>query len=291
MLPLLAVLALATLVLLPPPPVPLLDPYPHLYGVVENSAHPLIFALIAWLVLGVARPWCQRRHRPHIWAYLAALAVAFLLGATTETVQLFIARDGSLEDLVNDVLGAGFALCVHAWWTLSGGPRSRRTGALLVAGAAACAVLIVLPLAWAGAAYLHRYENLPRLWQRGSSLDAYFSHDNGASYPGLSLDEPWPDWRGYANLEVVVSNRSDAPVQVVLRVHDRQHTFRLEDRYNQSFDLLPQTQQTLSVPIAQIEDAPKGRRMDLRQIAGVILFRAAQDRDQEVDVEEIRLAR
>jgi len=122
MLAILCVLALAALILVPPPPVPFLAPYPHLYAAVENSAYPLIFAIVALIVIGKVRPWCQRRGRPPWHAYAAALGTAFILGATTELAQLLEARDCSLEDLLNDVLGATFAACVHAWVCRRGDP-------------------------------------------------------------------------------------------------------------------------------------------------------------------------
>lgn len=281
-----AVLVLAALVLLPTPTVPLLVPYPHLYEVVENAAHPLIFALIALLVLRVGRPWCRRAGQREAAAYAAALGVALLLGASTELLQLLEARDGSWEDLMNDGLGAGFALSVRACRDSSAGSRRRRG---LIAAASVCLMLILLPLAWAGTAYLHRYESLPRLWQRHSVLDGYFSQENGPGYPGLHLAEPFADWSGYGTLQVVLVNRSPLPVRIMLRVHDRAHTLAFDDRYNEGFDLAAQSRQTLVVPLARIEHAPKGRLLDLRQIAGVIVFRSREDRDRDVAVEEIRL--
>jgi hypothetical protein len=213
------------------------------------------------------------------------------LGATTELAQLLEARDCSLEDLLNDVLGATFAACIHAWVCRRGDPAQigKRRGLLVVA--TLCAILIGLPLVWAAAAYLHRQSQLPLLWRADARLDRYFSSDNGLDYPGTAIDEPWPDWSGYRELAVTVSNNAPAPVHVVLRVHDRQHDFSLSDRYNQSFDLLPASEQTLRVPISQIEHAPRGRLMNLRRIAGVILFRAKEDSGNEVVLQEIRLVR
>lgn len=285
---LLAVLMLAALVLFPVPAMPLLAPYPHLSQVVENAAHPLIFALMALLVLGLARPWCRRVGQREAAAYAVALGVALLLGASTELLQLLEARDGSWEDLLNDGLGAGFALSVRAWRDRS---RGGTTHYRLVAAAAVCLTLILLPLVWAGTAYLHRYEALPRLWQSQNTLDGYFSQDNGPDYPGLDLEEPFPDWSSYRTLEVVVVNRSAAPVHLMLRVHDRTHTLAFDDRYNEGFAIAAQSRQTLVVPLDRIEHAPKGRLLDLRHIAGVIVFRSREDGDRDVAVEEIRLRR
>jgi hypothetical protein len=270
------VLVLAGLVLLPVPAIGWLKRYPLLSHDVENAAHPLIFAAIALLVLRIARPWCERTHRPPGLCYAISLGTALLLGAATETAQLFeVARDASLEDLVNDVLGAGFALSLYA----------RRS---IVA--ALCALLIGLPLAWTGAAYLHRQAELPRLWNRKSLLDRPFFSEHDGDYPGMGLEEPWPDWSGYRELQIDVSNRTRERVNVYLLVHDRQHHFVYQDRYNEEFTLPAASRQTLHVPIQRIENAPAGRKMDLRQIAGVVVFRAREDLAREVVVEEIRLA-
>ena len=146
MLAALSILVLAGLILVPPPPVPFLVPYPHSYEVVENCAHPLIFALVGLIVIGRLRPWCRRTGRPAWLPYAAALGTAAVLGAATEITQLFIHRDCSLEDFINDLLGAGFAASAHAWVILRGQPAKPSTRPLLLTLSAACAVLIGLPL-------------------------------------------------------------------------------------------------------------------------------------------------
>jgi VanZ family protein len=285
----LAVLALATLILLPPPSVPFLVPYPHLYGVVENCAHPLIFAVIALIALGRLSPWSGRSVRPPWQAYFLVLGVALLLGATTETIQRFIGRDCSLEDLINDLLGASFTATLHAWWHLRGRPQKELVRKALLIAAALCAVLIGLPLVWAGAAYAHRTLQLPVLWRAGDLLDSYFVSTNGPDYPGVTFDEPWPDWSQADELRVTVRNLDAAAVRISLRVNDRQHNYAFADRYNAEFEIPPQSRQTLSVPISAIEHAPKGRLMNLRQIANLELFRQATDIARVVLVEEVRL--
>ena len=132
---------------------------------------------------------------------------------------------------------------------------------------------------------------LPRLWQQGSLLDGYFSADNGTAYPGVSLEEPWPDWSGYRELRLTVRNNEDAPVEVVLRVHDRAHTYAFGDRYNETFSLPPRRLTTLRVPLSRIQHAPAGRLMNLRQIASVILYRNAADRSRDVSLQAVWLER
>jgi hypothetical protein len=262
--------------------------YPGFFQALENAAHPLIFALVALGCLAFTR---QGSHADqHGAAYLKAFGMAAALGAATELLQLFVDRDASWLDFVNDLLGAAFALLVRARMQTTNAAIRLRHGALFVPCALLLGALAIAPLVWSGAAYIHRESQLPVLWQSTSTLDKYFSADNGATYPGLHLGEPWPDWTGKNQLWITISYTGSSSTRVWVRVHDVRHNYQFDDRYNGMFSLQPNTQTLLKIPFDRIVSAPKGRVMDMRSIAGVSIFREAASAPGEMQVLEVSLS-
>jgi hypothetical protein len=96
-------------------------------------------------------------------------------------------------------------------------------------------------------------------------------------YAGVTLDEPSPDWRGYRTLAVEVGNNGRSELTLHLRIHDRQHDWTATDRYNGELHLAAGERRTFEIPLAEIADAPRGRRLDLAHVAGVALYRAGPD--------------
>jgi len=265
------ILLLAGLVLVPVPAFTWMGRYPLLAETLENSTHPVVFGALATLA--------QRAFGRSGLALLLAAA----LGAGTEGIQYFQGRDASWMDFANDLLGAGFALAVVAWRRPT---RSVGWGAV----ATLCALLAAAPLAYTLAAYGWRTVQRPLLWQAEDGLFAPFAQENGLPYPGFTLEEPGPDWRGFRALELDVVNEADTPVTVTLRVHDGAHRNAYTDRYNEDFVLTPRSSQRIEVPLGRILLAPRGRQMDLSDIRGLILFRQAADARHRVSVEAVRLA-
>lgn len=257
-------LALTGLVFVPVPEVSFLSRHALFAGVLENSAHPVVFGLVAAVA---------RRAGLRAWPVLGLVA---LLGGGTELLQHYTGRDGSWVDVGNDLLGAGFALAVLG--------RSRGVAAL-------CAALAAAPMAITLVAYLYRAALFPLLWQEGVWLFRPFVSANGPPYPGFSLDEPVADWRGWRALQVEVESGADEAVNVTLRVHDGQHRLTYTDRYNETFRLAPRTQRVIEVPLSRIEQAPQGRLMDLADIRGVMLFQAGGQGPPAFTVIAVRLLR
>ena len=274
--------AITLFLFLPLPSNPIARNWPALWRELENFSHPVAFAWLTHLVHVAVRA----RHPspapyPYLWVVVAGAAIA----ASTELLQICIGRDGSFEDAANDILGISFALLVHAR-AESKQKSSRLTLGLL---ATAACVLASTPLAITVAAYAYRSTQAPILWQSGSMLLDHFAHAQGDPYPGMAIDEPLPDWRGYQTLEVVVSNPQAWPLGLVVRVHDRRHNGEFADRYNGDFTVAAQSVSVLAIPLTTIRDAPVRRKMDLAEIQGVIVFSEPQANDAGFVLEAIRL--
>jgi VanZ family protein len=274
---------------------------PTFFHVLQKLAHPAVFGLCSLLILSLRRRPGDRQGRSDGADYASAFAITLALGAVTEVAQHFTHRDPSITDVARDGLGAATALSAQ-WLLATRIGRPRRQGIRLVAGLiCACGLAVVsAPMAWCLAAYANRDLRFPVLWQLNSALDLYFL--NGPSCesrslwglwrlsarpislcvplpstepsPGIALGEPYPDWQGRSVLTIDVSNPMPSPLRLMVRVHDRNHNQAHEDRFNRAYVIAGGTRQVISIPLEEIAAAPHGRRMDLRHIAHIGIFRS-----------------
>jgi hypothetical protein len=110
-------------------------------------------------------------------------------------------------------------------------------------------------------------------------------------WPGVTLDEPVADWRGWRAIVVEVANPSDEPLGLTLRVNDRAHDNRFEDRYNQHLALQPRARHRFEFPLEAIERAPEGRTMDLAQVQKLLVFHVGPAPGRSFYLERIALVR
>lgn len=280
----------------------------------QKLAHPATFGAIALLFLTLFRHETPRRFG----SYVVAFALTVLCGAGTEVAQAFVARDPSLLDVLRDALGASTALAGFA--TLVPGADARGRGAWRVMGALFAFVgfaVMVAPISISLAAYARRDLRYPTLLEACSPLDRYFLSGGSADVKvvastglttspcgralrvefgaapnaGISVDEPYPDWRTAHTLVLDLRNPGDLDLSLLLRVHDRAHNNQFGDRFNREFTVHARERLEIAIPIAEIEHAPAGRLMDLSQIAGVIVFRDRGTRVGSFEVERILLRR
>jgi len=261
------------------------------FHALQKVGHSVTFGIVALLVLSFLRS----RGRPLLADCCIALGVTVALGALTEVAQIYSHRDPSVIDVLRDSVGALAALGVVLWMT------SRSLGAAVVC--AASVAVVMAPMAVCLAAYGNRDLRYPVIWQFGSPLDLYFARDAGqglarvteparwqrggsvewalfvplstAGTPGVGLTEVYPDWTGRSRLLVELTNPLSAPVQVTLRIEDREHNQEYTDRFNADYVIAAGSRHTISVPLRQVEAAPRGRSMDMRHIAKLVLFRSA----------------
>ena len=92
-----------------------------------------------------------------------------------------------------------------------------------------------------------------------------------ALYSGISLVEPYPDWRGYRRLVLTIASDLDAPLLLNIRIHDAAHDQRYANRFNRQFSVRPGMNR-LVIPIDDVRTAPDRREMDLARIRGIVLF-------------------
>jgi VanZ family protein len=280
----------------------------------QKLAHPVTFGAVALLFLTLLKRQTPRRFG----SYVVAFILTVLCGAGTEIAQAFVYRDPSLLDVLRDALGASTALAGFA--TLVPGADARGRGGWHVMGALfafAGFVIMVAPISISFAAYARRDLSFPMLLEACSPLDLYFLRGGKAdvnvvpstgpitspcgsalrvsfgtaTYAGITLEEPYPDWRMLHTLVLDLRNPGDLDLPLAVRVHDRSHNLQFQDRFNREFTLRAHESVELAIPIAEIEHAPADRLMNLSQIAGVIVFRARGTMPGSFEVERILLRR
>jgi hypothetical protein len=288
----------------------------RLLHVLQKLAHPLIFGVVALLLLALLRR--DSRDGPPAQRELAlAFGGAVALGALTELLQILVKRDPALIDVGRDAVGALFALSLAAGWRqkqTSG--RSTASTAALFSVALVCAVLVFAPLVHWIAAWRHREAAFPVIVDFSSPLDLYFLGTRNGDlrrlslpmgggapstvwalrvpldylpWPGVAVDEPHADWRGYQALMMDLENPTAVNLPLSLRVHDRSHNDEFRDLFNREFTLDARTRQTLRFPLVEIEAAPAGRRLQLQAVAGLMIYRSDRQSGGEFRVYRIWL--
>jgi hypothetical protein len=149
--------------------------------------------------------------------------------------------------------------------------------------------LLIVPTAITAAAYIQRASQLPQLVQLNSTLGRHFllasearvspSRNGGllvqpdqGHWPGVSIDEVWPDWRGYSALVVDLSNPGPQEFGIFIRIDDRRPDPQYKERYNQEFQLAPRGRRAIRIPLVEIQSAPSGAAIDLAHMQKIILF-------------------
>jgi len=279
-----------------------LPSWPKILGVLNNAAHAPVFGAFALIALRLARTWRSATARAG--DYGIAFAVALGVGGLVEIAQAFMDRDASLEDMGTDALGAGCALGVVAALDRRLWPAKTR----LIGRAATAAMGLFLgvwalfPVGQAVVAYVDRATAFPVIARFSSPRDLYFI-DSGTArlslqplparwarpgdasslridftapvWPGVSHDEPQPDWRGYSALALDVTNPDETPLRLTVRVHDAAHDQRYEDRFNRAFEIPPANRAILRIPMSDILAGPVGRPLDLAHVAGIVVFESS----------------
>jgi hypothetical protein len=273
----------AALLIVPLPIEPWAQRWPALTTESKNLAHPVACGLLAHLAFGRARlRWPAPTTAPYFWV-MGGIAC---LGLLTEALQGRTGRETSWGDVTGNLLGSLVTLLLHARaeQRLAISRLAMGIGATLAASAA------VAPLVLTLLAYAHRSLQVPVLWKDDSVLSGYFAHWHQGNYAALVLTEPISDWQEWNFLEIDLK-ALPSDMQVIVRVHDRQHDQSHEDRFNESFTLLARERTLLRIPLTRIREGPDRRVLDLSNIAGVVVFAPEAAPARELSVHTVRLSR
>ena len=114
---------------------------------------------------------------------------------------------------------------------------------------------------------------------------------NVAAYSGVFLFYFQRNWKNAKKLRLSIYNPSREELRIVCRVNDFHHMQGkqlYEDRFNHIYTLAPGWR-NISVDLADVKKAPKGRSMDLGQIAKVGIFALNLSRSRVMFIDDVRL--
>jgi hypothetical protein len=279
---------LCAVVVLAEPPVHTL-----FWGAVFDGGHPPMFGAFALLVLVLLSRW----RVIGIGLYLLAFVVALGLGIATELLQARWFTDTNPGDVLRDAIGITAFLLCHAAFAR----RRRRTGLLLLAGAIFFSAYV--PVIATFRAYVKRDAALPVIFNFDAPWQKQFLKTNGCDvlphgrlvfrpgeFPGIIIEEPYPNWNGWEEVTFRVSSSLPRPVSLVVRIDDIQHNNEYWDRFNRAFTIMP-GDNPISIPVADIGAAPKTRKFDLAHVRRIFLFVPAPKESLTLQVSELRLKR
>lgn len=110
------------------------------------------------------------------------------------------------------------------------------------------------------------------------------------TYPGLTFEFFPRDWRGWGYFVLDCTNPGDAPFPLTIRINDRTHNQEYADRYNRTFTLAPGANE-IRIPLADVEAAPRTRKLDLGNVALVVAFSYNLREPRDLLLRQLRLTR
>jgi len=140
-----------------------------------------------------------------------------------------------------------------------------------------------------------RWMNLQQLRQENANVrhgaGAMRVQLSTAKYSGVSLFYFPGDWRGFHTLHWSVYNPQPAALMLNCRIHDvhhKEHGSEFADRFNQQF-IVQQGWNDLAVSLERVQNAPRGRAMDMEHIEGFGLFVVQQPSPMEICLDHVYL--
>jgi len=216
------------------------------------------------------------------------LVAGLLLGLLIEVMQLLVHREASLADLYGNFLGLMSGLCLLGALKLKKLHQQKMIVVLLVISSVGFFSIGMTPLARLSWHYAHRADAFPVIIDFDADWSTSFVHHDKGRYPGVSVTEPEADWSDYQQLRFGIRSVSERDMTLILRIHDRAHNQEISDRFNKKLLVQP-GRNDFKISLSEIRYGPTDRELDLKNIAGIILFAAKQDDWMLVEVSNFYL--
>jgi hypothetical protein len=267
-----------------------------------NSGHAPLFGVLSLLFLTLSINILERFIRRRWQHYLIAFIITGITGVVSEFIQIFGSRDADIWDFNRDIVGAivflGFAASFDRRITGSLSAKTNRFLPVIRIGLVMLFAAVFIPVfSWLGA-YWHRSRTFPVICNFDSNWDGRFLEGRRAefkiipppkgwsgdtegrvvritylhaNYPTFEISEPYPDWTGYDSLVFTAFSDIDSTVRLTLRIEDRHHNRRFEDRYTGPV-YLEKGVNHIAIPLEAVLNAPQSRLMDMTSISAIQLY-------------------
>lgn len=286
-----------------------------------NLAHAPSFFAALLLVAGLLDPSCigfsgtQYRILPLGVARLMILvSVLLVVGVACEVLQGFVGRSPSVSDVVSN----GCGLFAGMFWCFSRRQIARlgRIGLSMIAAGllltASVSPILELYDCW----LQHRDFPLLASFERSRELQTWHGQNAttepstewqtdrssslkvrglaGKNYSGANFHWPIADWRGFTALELDVFNPGGNQLTLKITISDNLHAatgYEATDRFATSVELPPQQVVHIRIELADVENSPATRRMDLSEINSLNLFIVRPKSEFVFMLDNVRLVR
>ncbi|UCE66026.1 MAG: VanZ family protein [Candidatus Zixiibacteriota bacterium] len=274
----------------------------YLIRAIHNAGHFPFFGVLSLLLFALISLFFGDIIRNRLWLYIMAFIFSSAIGILHEFSQIIGPRDADVWDLGRDISGAASFLglrmiCDRKMRDFL----MNRYGFIkpLIVFMVLILILVnIIPIVIWGGAYIYRDRNFPLIcgfesvWEnkflntQSAEIRRSFPPENWdyrgghqvgkltfykAYYPGLEIEEPYPDWTGYDFFTFMVFMETDSAVHLTVRIEDSYHNDEYEDRFNGTFIIEPGLNK-ISVPLDEIRMAPAARDMDMSKIRSIHLF-------------------
>jgi hypothetical protein len=286
---------------------------------INNAMHFPFFGVLSLALLALSSLFLGSVIRYRLQHYLAAFVMVVVIGGLHEYSQITGPRDADIGDLARDAAGAVTFLGIYMTYdkkmNVIRGKWRDKIRLIFRAGAVIIILSILTPSALWAAAYVYRDQNFPTICDFESIWDYRFlktrdailkkvstpyigesSEDNMvgglqfsvAEYPGLTIEEPYPDWSGYNSFNFKIYSEMDFAVKIGVRIEDSFHNNDYSDRYNEVFIVEP-GMNDISISLDKIKNGPSTRNMDLNKIRAIQLFARKPDKEFVLYFDNFRL--
>jgi VanZ family protein len=254
----------------------------QLYGFAHLAFFILMAFALSWIP-SVAR-------RPFLFQFALIVFVVLFVGGMIELIQPYFGRTARLRDLGIDLLGAfnGVVFLVPT-------RRNLRRGVLVFGQLVAVALTAVVsygPITtlWDMRQASKQFPILgdfetrleTRRWSSGEIDKGIARHGESSlrvflgtqKYSGTTLERSFGDWRGYSTFAFSIYNPDPDPVLITVSIRDEEHFRRggvYHDRFNRVFTM-EQGWNDVYIPVADIENAPSARKLELDHLSEVVIF-------------------
>lgn len=250
-----------------------------------DLGHTLLF--FSWSLFALKK--LNQSGYSHTASALMSLLMALVVGALIELIQMSLSRDAAFYDLVLDL--AGTVIAITIWHACLKYRRKPSVSYFLWVLSLVVLVWVCQPLATSLYDGFIARKSFPILISGQSSLELdrlygkplrhYSKAMSGIGitfttdrYSLVYLSEFPRDWSGYQSLHLTLYQPDTEPLPVILSIEDAAHRSRgtrYHDRYNLEL-LLPQGSAQLNIPLSDIQNAARNRRMDISQISRINLY-------------------
>jgi VanZ family protein len=281
---------------------------PRSFKNIWDLGHILFFSILSYLIL---LSWSQNDRMPPVLQAFSILFIALILGVLIEIVQSGSRRSSDILDVIRNFIGCMVTFSFFA-------PSRKTIPKLFIRSFQTITVVLVIAALlpsiksisdeivalrqfpvlsdfetpfeidrWSGNAKLSIDNDIH--FHGGSSLKVFLKT---SKYSGAGLRYFPGNWSNYKYLHLNIFNPINEPLKITCRIHDRRHTEGIQvynDRFNRNQVLLKGWNQIV-IPLDQVENAPKTRKLDLRKVQKLAVYVYRLPQPRVIYIDDVRLA-